>query len=94
VEGGGAGAGGFCANATGPRSPIASASSAKVRMRGFTDPLLGRARQSRKFSAQVSSSQGLDGGFRISLLLGAVCSAVPNLDDSGPRTTELGCCYQ
>jgi hypothetical protein len=102
VEGGGAGAGGFCANATGPRSPIASASSTKVRMRGFTDLLLGRARQSRKFSAQVSSSQGLDGGLPkrmsatgwISLMLGALCSAVPNLDDSGPRTTELGCCYQ
>ena len=58
MEGGGAGAGGFCANATGPRSPIASASWTKVRMRGFTDLLLGRARQGRKFSAQVSSSQG------------------------------------
>jgi hypothetical protein len=58
MEGGGAGAGGFCANATGTRSPIASASSTKVRVRGFTDLLLGRERQSHKFSAQVSSSQG------------------------------------
>jgi len=58
VEGGGAGAGGFCANATGTRSPIASASSTKMRMRGFTDLFLGRERLSNKFSTQVSSSQG------------------------------------
>jgi hypothetical protein len=58
VEGGGAGAGGFCASVTGTRSGIASASTAKMRMRGFTDLFRGREHQSRKFSAQVSSSQG------------------------------------
>ena len=74
VGGGGAGARGFCANATGTRSPTASASSTKMRMRGFTDPFLGRKRLSRKRSAQVRSSQG----FRttatgwISRLLGAL----------------------
>lgn len=58
MEGGGAGAGGFCANATGTKSPIASASSTKMRMRVFIDLFLGRKRLSCKFSAQVSSSQG------------------------------------
>jgi hypothetical protein len=67
VEGGGAGAGGFCANATDARSPIASASSTKMRIRGFTDLFLGRERLSHKFSTQVSSSQGfrLEGGVPI-----------------------------
>ena len=55
---GGGGAGGFCANATGTRRPIASASWTKMRMRGLTELFLGRERLSRKFSAQVSSSQG------------------------------------
>jgi hypothetical protein len=54
----GGGAGGFCAEATGTRSPIASASSTKMRMSGFVDLFLGRVRLSRKFSAQVSASQG------------------------------------
>ena len=42
LVGGGAGAGGFCANATGTRSPIVSASSTKTRILGFTDLFLGR----------------------------------------------------
>src|SRR5260370_40451876 len=37
VEGGGLGAGGFCANPTGTRSPIASANSVKMRALGCID---------------------------------------------------------
>jgi hypothetical protein len=62
VEGGGEGAGGFCANPTGTKSPIASASSTKMRMCVFIDLFLGRKRLSCKFSAQVSSSQGFRSG--------------------------------
>jgi hypothetical protein len=57
VEGGGEGAGGLCANATGTRSPIASPSWTKMRMRGFIGLILARERLSRKFSAEVSPSQ-------------------------------------
>ena len=39
-EGGGAGAGGFCANAAGTRSPIVSASPTKMRKRRCTDLFL------------------------------------------------------
>ena len=43
MEGGGAGDGGFCANATGARRPIPSASPTRMRMRGFTHLFLGLA---------------------------------------------------
>jgi len=38
---GGGGAGGFCANATGTRRPIARPISMKMRMRALTDLFLG-----------------------------------------------------
>ena len=49
--GGGAGAGGFCGNAAGTRSPIVSASPTKMRKRRCTDLFL------RHPKVRVSSSQ-------------------------------------
>src|SRR5882762_5297784 len=55
--GGGGGAGGFCADASGVRIPMASASSRRMRMGCFIRLFLGWERLSRNCSARFRSSQ-------------------------------------
>jgi hypothetical protein len=88
---GGGGAGGFCANATGTRSPIATASSTKIRMRGFTDLFLGRERLSRKF---IGLRFRADGSGDMVFAYGQMIFAIINFTFSLNTPNELTLLYR